>query len=69
MIAELDIYGVFIPSLLAWALIALLITALIKRALEWCGAYRLIWRQPLFDLALFLIVTGGVTALAEGIPL
>ncbi len=67
MIAELDIHGVFIPALLAWALIALPVTALFKGVLERLGAYRFVWHRPLFDLALFVIVLGGVSALSEWI--
>lgn len=68
MIAELDLHGVFIPALLAWALIALPIAALLRRGLERLGAYRHVWHRPVFDLALFVIVLGGVTALSQWIP-
>ena len=67
MIAELDLHGVFIPALLAWALIALPVSALLTHTLERLGAYRVVWRRPLFDFALFVIVLGGVTALSEWI--
>ena len=65
MIAELNIHGVFVPALLAWALLALPVTALLKAALRRAHVYRFIWHQPLFDFALFVIVLGGVTALVE----
>lgn len=65
MIAELDLYGVFIPALLAWALIALPVTALLRRGLLRLGAYRWIWHPPLFDLALFILVLGGIAAASE----
>lgn len=67
MIAELDIHGVFTPALLAWALIAIPLTALLSRMLEWGGAYAFVWNRPLADLALFVIVLGGVTALSAGV--
>jgi Protein of unknown function (DUF1656) len=67
MIAELDLHGVFVPALLAWALIAIPVTALLKRTLERLGAYRLAWQRSLVDLALFVIVLGGVTALSQWI--
>jgi hypothetical protein len=65
MIAELDVYGVFVPALLVWALIAMPLTALLRRLLLRLGAYRWIWHAPLFDLALFVLVLGGVTAASE----
>jgi hypothetical protein len=67
MIAELDLQGVFVPALLAWSLLALPVAALLRRALTQLGAYRLVWHRPLFDLALFVIVLGGVIALLEWI--
>ena len=67
MIAELDIHGVFVPALLIWAIIALPFTALLTRLFAWAGVYRFVWRQPLFDLALFTIVLGGVTAISKWI--
>lgn len=67
MIAELDLHGVFVPALIVWAVVALVATSLVKRLLDRVGAYRLVWHRPLFDLALFLIVLGGVAALSDWI--
>ena len=67
MIAELDIHGVFVPALLVWATIALPLTALLTHVFARVGIYRFVWRQPLFDLALFTIVLGGVTAISRWI--
>jgi hypothetical protein len=67
MIAELNLHGAFVPALLAWALIALPVTAVLKGGLRRVGGYRFVWHQPLFDFALFIIVLGGVTALLEWI--
>ena len=67
MIAEIDLHGVFIPALLAWALIALPVTGILKLILDRIGAYRVVWHRPLFDLALFVIVLGGVTAAPQWI--
>lgn len=65
MIAEIDLYGVFIPAILAWSLLALPITALLRRGLERTRAYRWVWHRTLFDAALFVIVLGGVIAAAH----
>jgi hypothetical protein len=64
MIGEFNLYGVFIPSLMAWSVVAAALTALIRGVLRLAGAYRLIWHPALFDLALFVIVLGGVITLA-----
>ena len=67
MIAELDLYGIYLPALLVWAAITLPLTALLRRALLALGAYRWIWHPPLFDFALYLLLLGGVAALAESL--
>lgn len=66
MIQEIDIYGIFVPSLLVFALIAAAATMLLRRALVVVGFYRLVWHRSLFDLALFTIVLGVVFLLFEG---
>jgi hypothetical protein len=65
MIAEIDVYGIFLPALLVWALVALPLSALLRRLLRATGAYRQVWHAPLFDFALFVITLGGVVALSE----
>lgn len=65
MIAEIDFYGIYLPALLVWALLALPATALLRRLLQVAGLYRLIWHAPLFDFALFVITLGGLAAFAE----
>jgi hypothetical protein len=63
MIGELDIYGVFVPILLVWVVIALLITAVLRRVLVRIGFYRLVWHRPLVDLSLLVIIMAAVAAL------
>ncbi len=65
MTGELDIDGVFVPSLAAWMLIAFLLSAVLRRVLARCGFYRLVWHRPLFDLALFVLLLGCVIRVAQ----
>jgi hypothetical protein len=65
VIAEFDIYGVFVPALLIFAVVALLLTLVLTRLLEAIGFYRFVWHRPLFDLALGVILFGVVIAYAE----
>jgi Protein of unknown function (DUF1656) len=60
MIGEIDIYGVFVPILLVWGAIALLLTAVLRRGLVRLGFYRLVWHRPLVDLSLLVIIMAGV---------
>ena len=62
MIGELDFYGVLISPLLLWAALAFAVTAVLRRALALVGFYRVVWHRPLFDLALLIILVGGVVA-------
>lgn len=64
MTGEMDVYGVFVPSLLVWVIAALALTAGLRRVLRWLGFYRLVWHRPLFDLALLVIVLGAVVAVS-----
>ena len=64
MMGEFDLYGVFVPSLAAWMLLALLISLPLRRLLAWSGFYRLVWHRPLFDLALYVVLLGAVVSVA-----
>jgi hypothetical protein len=65
MTGELDLYGVFLPDLLVWMLVAFAISLPLRWLLDRCGLYRLIWHRPLFDLALYVVVVGGLITLAS----
>lgn len=64
MTGELDLYGVFVPSLAAWMLLAFVISLPLRRILAWTGFYRLVWHRPLFDLALYVVLLGLVVSIA-----
>ncbi|WP_420993073.1 DUF1656 domain-containing protein [Cupriavidus sp. 30B13] len=63
--AEIDLYGVFVPSLLALMLLAFAMTAGLRALLARLGFYRMVWHRSLFNLALYLIVLGSVVSLAR----
>jgi hypothetical protein len=67
MIGEVSIGGVFVPSLLIWALIAFVLNAGLRRLLYAAGFYRLVWHRPLFDTALYVILLAGVVAVSTRI--
>jgi hypothetical protein len=68
MIAEFDVDGVFLASVLVTALIALAVTALVHRLLILTRLYRFIWRPALFEAALFLIVWAGAALWRGPLP-
>ena len=62
MIGEFDIYGVYFPVFIVFAGLALLLQLAIKRLFDAFGVYRFVWHRPLFDLAIYVILLGAVTA-------
>ena len=59
---ELDLAGIYVPHLLVAAALAFLVSVPLRRLLAWTGFYRLVWHRALFDLALFVVLLGAVTA-------
>jgi len=65
MIIDLDIFGVYLPGLLVLAILAFVLVHLLHRGLAFAGFYRLVWHPALFDVCLFVIFLGGLTALTQ----
>lgn len=63
MSAEFSLYGLYIPTLLALAIFALICTRVLGRFLMRVGFYRLVWHPALFEFALFFILLGGSSML------
>ncbi|MCT6878976.1 MAG: DUF1656 domain-containing protein [Commensalibacter sp.] len=56
MIAEFDLFGVFIAPFVVYALIALIITMIIRSILWRTGLIKLFWHLALFEVALYVCV-------------
>ncbi|VVE17538.1 DUF1656 domain-containing protein [Pandoraea anhela] len=65
MSGEIDIYGVFVPTLLALMVVAFVLTGALRFVLARMGFYRLVWHRSLFNLAVYIIALGGVVAIAR----
>lgn len=65
MTGEFNILGVFVPSLLMYAVMALVLKEIVCRVLLRLGAYRFVWHRPLFDTALFVLLLGGISSVAN----
>jgi len=65
---QIDIYGVLVPALLLWLIIAFLLSAALRRLLQRFDLYRLVWHRALFDFALFVCLLGVVVYLSEFLP-
>jgi hypothetical protein len=62
VIGEFDIYGVYFPQFVIFAGVALLLHSAVRRVFDAFDVYRFVWHRPLFDLAVYVILLGAVTA-------
>jgi hypothetical protein len=65
MIGEVSLYGLYVPTLLLLTLAALVVSRVLNGLLARLGVYRFVWHPALFDLALFVIVLGGLSFFAS----
>ena len=65
---QIDIYGVLVPALLLWIIIAYALSALRRRLMQRYDLYRLVWHRALFDFAIYVCSLGGVVYLSEYLP-
>lgn len=63
MRAEVNIFGIYVSSVVVTALLAWIATMVLRRVLERMGAYRHIWHPALFDTCLFVLLWAGVSVL------
>jgi hypothetical protein len=63
---ELDLFGVIVPSLLLWSVVAYVLARSASRLMGRVGLYRHVWHPALFDFALYVcLVTSLVYASKE----
>jgi protein AaeX len=62
VIKEIDLFGVFLPPLLAYAALAALIWRALRMVLERAGFYGLVWHPALFNLSAFVGILAAVVA-------
>lgn len=65
MIGEISVGGVYIPSLLMFACIAIILTGLVSRLLSLLGFYRLVTYRPVTDIAIFFLLLGAIVWFTE----
>jgi len=62
---ELDLFGVIVPSLLLWAVLAYVFTRIICTLLGRAGLYRRVWHPALFDFAIYVCLLGGLVYISK----
>ena len=65
MIGDLDISGVFLPTLLVLMGIAYVLFLLVHGLLTRLHLYRLVWHRALFNVGLYALLLGAVDSLSR----
>lgn len=65
MPSEIDVYGVFVPSLLVLMLLAFGLTSVLRGLLSRGGFYRRVWHRSLFNASIYIIMLGALLALGQ----
>lgn len=67
MIGELDIGGVFLPTLLAMMVVAYGLYLVVHAVLNRAHFYRLVWHRALFNVALYTLLLGVVDVICRNL--
>lgn len=59
MIKEIDLFGIFLPPLLAYAAAAGVVWFALSTVLGWMGIERVVWHPSLFNTALYVLILSG----------
>lgn len=65
MHSEFEIYGIYFPRLFVLMLIAFGASMLIRKLLGLIRFYALVWHRGLFDVALYILLLGGISSLTH----
>lgn len=69
MIGELDVSGIFLPTLLVMMIITYLLFLVVHGVLNRLHFYRLVWHRALFNVALYAVLLGAVDAIGRSLML
>jgi hypothetical protein len=69
MIGELDVSGIFLPTLLVIMVITYLLVLGVHGVLNRLHFYRLVWHRALFNVALYAVLLGAVDAICRSLML
>ena len=61
----MEFLGFYLPPLALWAGGALIAFAVLRSLAEQFGLYRFVWHRSLFNLALYVLLMGGVVFLGN----
>lgn len=64
MIDELNLFGVYMPAALVWAILGGILAYIVRTALQRLPLERYLWQSGLLDLALFFLLWWSISTLA-----
>ena len=62
---ELDLFGVIVPSLLLWSVLAYFLARIVSKVMGRIGLYRHVWHAALFDFALYVSIITALVFVSE----
>jgi hypothetical protein len=62
---QLDLFGVLVPCLLLWNVVAFVLARIVSKLIARAGLYRRIWHPALFDFALFVCLVTGLVFVSK----
>lgn len=62
---ELDLFGVIVPSLLLWSVIAYVLARIARKIITRPGLYRHVWHTALFDFAIYVCLVASLVFAAK----
>ncbi len=57
---ELDLFGVIVPSLVLWSVLAYFLARLVSKVMGRTGLYRHVWHTALFDFAIYVSIVASL---------
>ena len=60
MTYEIDLFGVLVPSLVLWSVLAYFLARIASKLIARAGFYRRIWHPALFDFALYICLVASL---------
>ncbi|WP_416421795.1 DUF1656 domain-containing protein [Pseudomonas sp. App30] len=67
MIGEIDVSGIFLPTLLVMMAITYVLFLIVHGVLNRLHFYRLVWHRALFNVGLYALMLGAVDALCRNL--
>ena len=62
---ELDLFGVIVPSLLLWGVLAYVLARILSKVIARAGLYRYVRHAALFDFALYVCLVASLVFVSK----